>query len=96
MSRLGTILAQGARDFSNAVFGLYRFSWSSRRTSHARKKKKKKKKEKKKKKKNFCHPGYKNDGIHNVRVYVKMQFCLNSEFTVNEGISAKGELNYGL
>ena len=58
--------------------------------------KKKKKKEKKKKKKNFCHPGYKNDGIHNVRVYVKMQFCLNSEFTVNEGISAKGELNYGL
>ena len=61
-----------------------------------REKKKKKKKEKKKKKKNFCHPGYKNDGIHNVRVYVKMQFCLNSEFTVNEGISAKGELNYGL
>ena len=40
--------------------------------------------------------GYKNDGIHNVRVYVKMQFCLNSEFTVDEGISAKGELNYGL
>lgn len=40
--------------------------------------------------------GYKNDGIHNVRVYVKMQFCLNSEFTVHEGISAKGELNYEL
>ena len=92
MSRLGTILAQGARDFSNAVFGLYPFSWSSRRTSQCAKKKKKKKK----KKKNFCHPGYKNDGIHNVRVYVKMQFCLNSEFTVHEGISAKGELNYGL
>ena len=69
--------------------------------SHAREKKKKKKKKKKrgkkkKKKKNFCYPGYKNNGIHNVRVYVKMQFCLNSEFTVHDGTSAKGELNYGL
>ena len=81
MSRLSTILAQGGRDFSCAVFGLCQFYWSSRRTSHARKKKKKKKK------KNLLYPGYKNNGIHNVRVYVKMQFWLNSEFTVHEGTS---------
>lgn len=70
MSRLSTILAQGARDFSNAVFGLCRFSWSSRRTSHARKKKKKGEEE-------LLVPRF-------------------SEFTVHEGISAKGELNYEL
>ena len=72
MSRLSTILAQGARDFSNAVFGLCRFSWSSRRTSPARKKKKKKEEEEE-----LLVPRF-------------------SEFTVHEGISAKGELNYEL